>query len=415
MHIWSGGAAHDRASACVVIAAAALLATSFGTAYAIPAFFPILIKKLAIPSGHLTALFSATGALYFSLGLVIGPVADRNGARRIAMLGQLVLASGLVLISLARSETTFDIAYLLGVGVGVGVGLCFVPAKGAVQAVCWRSPALAGGLAASGIGVGTLVEPPLVQGMIDHFGWRGALDATSVLAICGMFVALLLPQTAKPSGSCVATASDRPQQLDKFLSAERLALLYTAQLFLSIVAFVPLAHLVLFARAKGFSAGTGVELIGAIGLGSLCGRILLGCIAQRAGSCRSAAVCAIIMAIALTGLSVFSDVWELGCDAMLYGSGYGGVIGLLAPVVAEILGPRGIYRSLGCVATSRAVGILIGPWAAGVMAKRLGSYNLPFLSCALLALIAAFLFERLHRQLPPSVGEQAAAYADRRN
>ena len=259
MHIWSGGAAHDRASACVVIAAAALLATSFGTAYAIPAFFPILIKKLAIPSGHLTALFSATGALYFSLGLVIGPVADRNGARRIAMLGQLVLASGLVLISLARSETTFDIAYLLGVGVGVGVGLCFVPAKGAVQAVCWRSPALAGGLAASGIGVGTLVEPPLVQGMIDHFGWRGALDATSVLAICGMFVALLLPQTAKPSGSRVATASDRPQQLDKFLSAERLALLYTAQLFLSIVAFVPLAHLVLFARAKGFSAGTGVR------------------------------------------------------------------------------------------------------------------------------------------------------------
>ena len=158
MHIWSGGAAHDRASACVVIAAAALLATSFGTAYAIPAFFPILIKKLAIPSGHFTALFSATGALYFSLGLVIGPVADRNGARRIAMLGQLVLASGLVLISLARSETTFDIAYLLGVGVGVGVGLCFVPAKGAVQAVCWRSPALAGGLAASGIGVGTLVR-----------------------------------------------------------------------------------------------------------------------------------------------------------------------------------------------------------------------------------------------------------------
>jgi hypothetical protein len=94
-------------------------------------------------------------------------------------------------------------------------------------------------------------------------------------------------------------------------------LLYLAQLSVAIVAFVPFGHLVLLAMAKGLFADVGAFLIGLIGLGSLCGRVLPNWIAEAGGSCRSAAICAVVMGVALAGLALFPDPWGLGCDAVL--------------------------------------------------------------------------------------------------
>ena len=105
------------------------------------------------------------------------------------------------------------------------------------------------------------------------------------------------------------------------------------------------------------------------------------------------------MAGALTGLILFWESWQLRVEAVLYGLGYGGVNSLLAPAVAEVSGVAGIGRSLGWVATSRAIGILVGPWAVGAIAFRLGSYDMPLFGCALLALAAGLLFYRLHCRL----------------
>jgi hypothetical protein len=78
-------------------------------------------------------------------------------------------------------------------------------------------------------------------------------------------------------------------------SADHFPLLYLAQLLVAIVAFVPFGHLVLLAMAKGVSADVDAFLIGLIGLGSLCGRVLLNWIAEAGGSCRSAGICAVVM------------------------------------------------------------------------------------------------------------------------
>ena len=181
--------------------------------------------------------------------MIIGPAADRIGTRRIAMVGQFLLAAGLNLIGLAGSEFAFEVTYLLSVG--VGVGLCFVPAMGAVQTACQRTPALAGGFAASGIGFGTFVVPPLVQGMIDHIGWRGALQVMSLLAVGGMLATLLLAAPARSSRNHATALSVHPLSLRQLLGSGDFALLYLAQLLVAVVAFVPFAHLVLLATAFG--------------------------------------------------------------------------------------------------------------------------------------------------------------------
>ena len=321
-----------RVESLVVLGAGALLFSCFGTAYAVPVFFPAVSQALAMPLPHLTALFSATGTLYFMLGVTSGfmlgvtsgPLADRIGARIVAAVGGAVLASGLIVMSCAGSECTFDIGYLLGVG--GGVGLCFVPAVGAVQALCWRKPAIAGGVAASGIGLGTFVLPSLAQLMIDNVGWRQGLQLLSVLAACAGLAALPLARpSARNDQRRVPPASGSPLRLAELLQSRRFLLLYATQLIVSLVAFVPFAHLVLFARAMGWSAATGGYLIGMIGIGSLSGRLLLSFVAQPLGACRAASLCAVLMAVALVLFLPATSRWELSGDAALYGLGYGGV------------------------------------------------------------------------------------------
>ena len=75
------------------------------------------------------------------------------------------------------------------------------PAIGAVQRWFVRRRGFASGLAVSGIGVGTLVMPPLATLLIDMLGWRGAYLALGILAaIIGGGMALLIENDPRDRG-----------------------------------------------------------------------------------------------------------------------------------------------------------------------------------------------------------------------
>jgi MFS family permease len=390
-------------AAGVVIAGAFLLLISFGIAYALPVFFPVLARTLTVPAWHLTALFSVTGAVYFSLGILTGPAADRIGARTLATAGQIAMAGGLILTSAAQNE--FELALGCLSSIGIGVGLTYVPVVGAVQALCRKNPALAGGITASGIGAGTLALPPLANFLIDQLGWRHTLQILGALAGGGALVAMRLARMEPLAQTKRAlTFNNHGPMFIETLTSERFVMLYSAQFLISLVAFVPFAHLVLFAKAQGWPAATGVYLISLIGFGGLCGRILVSLIAESLGSCRTGSLCAILMAFSLMALTLFAHRYELYADATVYGFGYGGLVGLTGPMVAEVIGVQGICRSVGYVVSSRAIGVLTGPWAVGVIAFLLGGYQIPFLICGGIALTAAILLHVLHHRAAAAPG-----------
>src|SRR6185295_15679359 len=98
---------------------------------------------------------------------------------------------GLALAALAHDLAQVYVAY--GLGVGLGVGCSYVPALGAVQRWFVRRRGFASGLAVSGIGVGTLVMPPLAAVLIRDVGWRHAyLTLGCLTAAAGVAMALLI-------------------------------------------------------------------------------------------------------------------------------------------------------------------------------------------------------------------------------
>src|SRR5258707_888235 len=175
----------------VVAAAFAVTFVGFGCAYTFSAFVEPLQRNFGASRGSVSLVFSLAGFLYFGLGIVSGPLADRFGSRRLAVAGMILTGLGLAAAGAARSLTEVYAAY--GLGVGLGVGCSYVPAVGAVQRWFVRRRGLASGLAVSGIGVGTLVMPPLAALLIAALGWRLAYLALGGLAaIVGAGMALLI-------------------------------------------------------------------------------------------------------------------------------------------------------------------------------------------------------------------------------
>ncbi len=183
----------------VVAGAFAVTFVGFGSAYTFSAFVESLQKDFAASRGSVSFVFSLAGFLYFGLGIVSGPLADRWGSRRLAVAGMILTGLGLAAASMARSLTEVYFAY--GLGVGLGVGCSYVPAVGAVQRWFVRRRGFASGLAVSGIGVGTLVMPPLAAFLIDAVGWREAYLILGCLAAAlGGGMALLIENDPRDRG-----------------------------------------------------------------------------------------------------------------------------------------------------------------------------------------------------------------------
>src|ERR1700691_5231189 len=104
----------------VVAAAFAVTFVGFGSAYTFSAFLPSLQHDFAASRGSVSLVFSLAGFLYFALGVISGPLADRWGSRRLTVIGMILVGAGLMLASTARSLAGVYTAYGLGVGLGVG-------------------------------------------------------------------------------------------------------------------------------------------------------------------------------------------------------------------------------------------------------------------------------------------------------
>ena len=116
----------------VVAAAFAVTFVGFGSAYSFSAFVEPLQREFGASRGSVSLVFSLAGFLYFGLGIVSGPLADRFGSRPLAVAGMILTGLGLAAASAAQSLSQVYLAY--GLGVGLGVGCAYVPAIGRCNA-----------------------------------------------------------------------------------------------------------------------------------------------------------------------------------------------------------------------------------------------------------------------------------------
>ena len=390
----SGGAPGRRAFArpfhgwVVVAAAHVVMAIGFGVAYSFAAFFPALQAEFQANRGDVALIFSLSGFLYFSLGALSGPLADRFGPGRVIAGGMVLVGIGLLAAS--RAETLGQIYLTYSLAVGIGVGFAYVPAVGAVQRWFVARRGFASGVAVAGIGVGTLAMPPLAAWLIALDGWRGGYLWLGLLSIVvGGGSALLIEHP--PDGATVpkeTAARSTGMTLGAALRSAPFWLIFIAAGTTSFGMFIPFVHVAAYSVDHGHSATTGVLLVSLIGVGSILGRFVLGGIADRVGRRRAFAAMFVGMAVMELVWLASTGIVPLAAFAILFGAFYGGFVALAPALLADYFGARHISSILGLAYSSVAVGTLVGPTLAGYAFELAGTYTLPIGAAIALNLVA---------------------------
>ncbi len=370
----------------VVAGTFAVTFVGFGCAYSFSDFLLPLQRDFAASRGSISLVFSIAGFFYFGLGVISGPLADRFGSKLFAVLGMVLTGIGLGVASIAQSLLQVCAAY--GLGVGLGIGCSYVPAVGAVQRWFLRRRGFASGLAVSGIGVGTLVMPPVALLLIDRLGWRETYLVLGIFAIVvGAGLAFLIEDD--PHGRGLGIDGDPPRvgqatmaagvPVSEAIRSRRFVGLYAACFICAFGLFVPFVHLVPYALDHGVDQRAAALLVGAIGVGSTAGRFLLGGLADRLGRPLSFLLMFVGMGFSFVMWLVSTSLWPLAAFALVYGVFYGGFVALAPAVVIDYFGGRHASSLIGILYTSVAFGTLVGPTAAGFAFDVSHSYTLPIL------------------------------------
>ncbi|MHB1134330.1 MAG: MFS transporter, partial [Chloroflexota bacterium] len=173
------------------------LAFAYGVWNSFPVFFVAILNDFGWSRSSTVLATSIFAGVYALSSPVTGWAIDRFGPRRVMPAGGLML--GLGLLATSRITELWQLYLTYGVLAAVGESMVGTIANMAVLAK-WFSHrrGTATGLAAAGIGVGAFFLVPVVQWIINNYGWRNAYAALAVLIVATIPALTLAFQRARP-------------------------------------------------------------------------------------------------------------------------------------------------------------------------------------------------------------------------
>jgi MFS family permease len=385
----------------VVWATFVCLALIFGVSYSFAAFFESFAAEFSAQRADVSWIFGLSGFVYFVLGAGGGMLADRFGPRTVCSAGMALIALGLLATSWATSLLAVYVSY--GLLVGLGIALVYTPSIANVQPWFTTRRGLAGGIASSGVGAGTLLVPVLVAMAIGPMPWREAMQLLALgVLVLGLLAAGLLRRApaalgAGAPGTPGAGGSASGLSLRETLRSPTFRWLYLATVLASPVMFIPFAHVSASARDLGLGEAFAVGLVGLIGVGSLVGRFAIGVVADRLGRAQTLVLMQLSMGASYLLWGAAGGQALLVVFALWFGLSYGSIVSLLPAICMDYFGGRSVASVVGTLYSGAAVGNLLGPVLAGAVFDVSGNYLSVMAVCGALSLSATWASRQMKR------------------
>jgi len=383
----------------IVAAAFVILFTAYGAQYCFGVFFSALLTEFGWSRTGLSGVFSLYAFTYCVFGFPAGRLTDRLGPRLVIAGGAVFL--GTALMAMAGVTALWQAYVLYGVIAGLGMGTAYVPCNTTVVRWFVRRRGLASGITSSGASLGTLVLPPLAQLAVSGLGWRRAYLLSGAMVLVVVLAAVQVmrrdPESlglrpdgdpappAAPAGSAVARPGLSLREAMRTRSLWLLGLAFSATW---IPVFIPLVHLVPFARDLGHSPLAAAWAVSATGAGAVLGRLLMGAVSDRIGRRTTIAGAMLLQAVAFLGFAVVRDLGPLYATAILFGFSYGTISTLFAAIIGDFFGREQAGSIVGFVFMLAGSMGAWGTLGAGAIYDATGSYRPAFLLSAVLNLVA---------------------------
>ena len=378
----------------VVWATFVCLGVIFGVSYSFAAFFESFATEFAAQRADVSWIFGLSGFVYFVMGAPGGMLADRFGPRWVCAGGMALIALGLLVTSWAQSLWAVYLSY--GLLVGLGIAFVYTPSIANVQPWFTTRRGLAGGIASSGVGAGTLLVPVLVSLALSHMPWREAMRTLALgVLVLGVLAASLLQRAPRPTTAGTTTTSGL--SLRETFRTPTFRWFYVAVVLASPVMFIPFAHVSASARDLGLDESLAVGLVGLIGVGSLVGRFAIGLLADRLGRAQTLVLMQLSMGASYALWFSAQGAWGLMGFALWFGLSYGSIVSLLPAICMDYFGAQSVAGVVGTLYSGAAVGNLLGPVLAGAVFDATGQYHAVMAVCLGLSAIATWATQQMHR------------------
>ena len=387
----------SRHALFIIFTASTLVAISLGIRQSMGLF----LGPISLDLGSGRELFSFAIAIQNLLwGLsspLFGMMADRIGGWKVASLGGLLYATGLLIMTgFVTPEGMVFGNFLIGLGLG-SAGMAV--ALGAVsRSVPDSKRPLAFGLVTSLGSFGQFALVPITQLMILDYGWQTAMIFMSMIAASMIAVGFGL------RGSDATTAQVVEASLSKtighaFKSVDYLLL--TAGFFVCGLHLVFITtHLPVYLRDNSLDPSIASWALSLIGLFNIFGALFFGWIG---GVMAKKVPLALIYLARTLIIAAFITMPVTNTSALIFGAAMGffwlGTIPLTSGLIITFFGPRYLATLYGFVFLSHQVGSFMGAWLGGKLYDSLGDYNVMW-TINLVAGAVAFILHMAIREKP---------------
>jgi MFS family permease len=332
-------------------------------------------------------------ALFAPLG---GLMLDRFGARRLLMLGCVVLSSAYFaysrlegLMQMYAIHIAFALT-LLTAGTMVVIVLVsswFVEKRG-----------LAIGIALLGTSAGSFILPPLNAELIARIGWRQTFALEALFPLVVLVVVVLFVRNS-PShygrtamGVKEGAADPRTIGLD-FGQALRTRSFWAIGISGFLIYYSILAlfsHMFLHMRDLGYEPRVAASALSLLSVVAMLSKLGSGWLADRIDRHKVFMGCLVIMLAGVACLATLKAGAWVWTAVVLIAAGWGGLFTLYNMLTVNNFGLKAIGKINGSISSMESFGGGLGIWLTGKLFDDFGSYQVPFLvllGCVALGLL----------------------------
>lgn len=387
----------------------------FGTGIAFYSF-GVFIKPIEADLGwsrEVLSLGVAAWALVFGFsGPIVGILLHKYGARVvIAGSGLIAGVSYMLLMWVGHLYQFFILMIIIGFA---AVGITLIPNQTLISNWFQKYRGRAMGLMTAGIGLGGFTMPQVANYVIELKGWRTSFFLLGLLILIFVVPVALLVVRTKPSdmgmkpdgeptrdrketeGSFLGDSTDGGLSVGRAMKSLSFWMLFAAFALLVFGESGFTVHFVALVDDAGVSSQRAAFFWGLVAGVSVVGRLGFGFLSDRWNPRNLITVTHALHGVATVGLLVFfldmgiTSAVTLFPFSIVYGLSLGGSAVLLPVLVGRCFGLLNFSKLLGLLMSGFAVGVLGGPYAAGAIAHKTGSYRPAIIIFAIGFGLAAF-------------------------
>lgn len=373
----------------ITLAAAGIMMVTMGARQSLGLFVSPINTSTGLGVAAISFALAVGQFTWGAIQPIAGAFADRYGPGKALVGGVLILAAGSALTPF--SDSTFGLVVTLGLlsAMGSGIGSFSVLMGATALRLPPEARAAASGVVNAGGSFGQFIFAPILQKLIQLFGWMGAMWSLAAIALS----ALPLVKVVAPAGTKPVATPGEAGLWNTVCGAmgDRSYLLLHAGFFTCgfHIAFL-VTHLPGEVDLCGLPASVASWTLGIIGLTNIAGSLYAG---HAVSHHRSKLVLFWMYASRALLVAAYLIAPKSEWTFYLFAAGLGftwlATVPPTAALVGKLFGVRYLGTLFGLTLLSHQIGGFLGAWLGGLAITRFGDYQWMWYADIALASLAA--------------------------